>query len=406
MTLRFLLLTLPLAASIACGEGVLPEQGEVVYFLATEADEAKPFEIPDQGPTLTQAQISAYEPIVNGFLRNHDQLLPRADFRTQVERVESVFVIMGRYHELVAVYRKDYEAHGLQSTVADRLAWAYIRMGQRKKARALLDDLLRKSPEQAPLHFLDGAYWLQEQPQTQESGYKVIDAWRQAIRLDPNFAGFEGITAAVMQQQIDGLEKRLPPRPQLPEPPATDSADAGTPEAADSGASNVAVDEQEAPPEPPVVPNPPAEAAPLAEPSAPAQSQPTVVPATTEPKLDPTVEYKLLVAQAQIAEVEGRADEAERLYAKARTIDSDGFDARFGQLKLGWSVVSARNRIAREMRDLAKLKLTPRQAYDLAVFVWAKMSDNALARQLLQDIEKRDPAAAKRLQVAELLAKL
>lgn len=390
-------------AVVACDQGVQPDQRDAVWFTAVETDVPKPRPIEDPGPSLPAAQLTSYEPIIQGFLKNHPRLLEREDIKLQIERIENIFLASGRYHEIVALYRADVEKRGTASHVADRLAWAYIRLGQRKKAREWLDELLKARASDPMVHFLEGAFWIQAEPRGPDSLRKAVDAWKRVIELDPNFRGPENLDARVLAEEIARFEQAAGPAP--PPQSAVPSARAVVQRAigdALRAGPEAAELPTEPPPEPeqPVEPGQPAEAPPAepAEPTPPPPSSP-----------DHTIEqqYRLLVAKAQIALGRGEPEKAEDLYLQAKKLVPTGFDAEFGHLRAGWSVTSARNDIATKMRELAKREdLTARQRYDLGLFLWTQMSRPDLAREQFEKLKKQDPELAERVGAEGLMERM
>lgn len=368
----------------------MPEQQDVVWFTAVETELPEPELVPDPGPAMSKAQISSYEPIVNGFVKNHERLLARTDIRTQIERIENIFIALGRFHEIVAIYRDDVAVKGVQSHIADRLAWAYVRLGQRKLARDLLDELLVALPDNASVHFLDGAYWIQIGERTPEELQKVVSAWRRLLELDPQFVGPEGLDAAVIAAEVEKFEQQLEATP-----PAEPSAIELAKTVVEKVATAPAADAPEAIQQP---------AQPTQEPKT---DQPQTNPPTTTPPTTNHQQYRLLVAKGQIALSNGDARAAENHFLAARRLNPTGFEAEFGRLQAGWTQESARNTVAEGMRKLAQRDdLTPRQKYDLGVFLWTKMSRADIARPLLEAVVAEAPDLATRLDVPGLLQRM
>ncbi len=373
-----------------CSEGVQPDQREVVYFTAIETDQVEPEVIPDPGPSVTKAQSSGYDPIVNGFLQNHERLIAREDITTQIDRIERVFTALGKFHQLVAIYRDDYEERGVESHVADRLAWAYIRLGQRKKARETLDELLAARPQDPMVHFLDGAFYLQREQRTVEQMRNLVGSWKRVVELDPNFSGPEGLNAQVLKQQIAKFEQQI----EQVDP-------GGGPKAAVSSAGEMvwrALATAPTKPVPEVAPEP-------EEPQSPTipaegesdEEEPTegeeVAEAPTEPAPAPkgpktkAQRYRLLVAKGEIALSQGKYGEAKQMFLQARAVQPQGFDGEFGHLKARWAAEEqARNDVSTQMRALADRKgLTAKQKVELATFLWTKMARKDLAKRLYEE---------------------
>ena len=384
--MRFnLLLALLLSLTIvsACGKGVRPEARDSVRFSALETDAVESQVIQDPGPQANAEQLNTYKPIVQGVRDNRDDLFNRADVGGQLERIEGVFIATGEYLELVAYYQEAVEEKGADSAVGRRLAWGLIRLGQQKAARDLIDDLLEKSPDDALVHFLVGAFYLQNERSSVEDRKKAIDAWTRVLERDSGFRGYEGITAGMVKNQIDRMTASIPPEERDEEPPAV--------EALAAAAANGVIQKVN---EPEVPELKPAVAEGSEEPVAEGSEEPVAeVPDPTE--ADSGRQYKILVARGEMALAQSKFEEAETLFLQAKQIRPDGFSAELGQLEAGWGVESARNTIETRARTLAKRQLDGDQALRLGRFVWTRMNEGELARKLLEDAKKKAPGRAK-----------
>ncbi len=397
---RFSVLMLLLVLA-GCTDGVLPDQREVVYFSGLETDRAKPAEIPDPGPQLSDSQRRVYEPILEGFEENRDKLLEQPDISTQIERIESVYVGSGRYLELVAAYQKDVTEKGLESRVADRLAWGYVRLGMQNQARELLDQLKEASADDPNVWFLDGAYYLQWDPDEVESQQNFIAAWERAIALDPAYVGFEGIRAADMRRQLERVKTQLGPENLVsPMERTIQLASESVSQAPRVALASLAPDPE------------PAEDAPVeTEPSETeskdaTDSQPEAAAVETKTSA-PEAEYKTLIARGEMRLAQAKYKEAEDAFIAARTIRPTGFEAEFGQLRAGWGVETQRNRVSARARQLAERdNLSARQSYELGLFAYSKMSDETLARTLWERSKSLDSELAERVNIDDLLSKV
>lgn len=382
---------------VGCTDGLLPDQSETFYFSSLETRKASPEEIPDRGPQLSKSQADIYEPILEGFERNHKELLARSDIRDQIERIESVYVSLGRYVELVAMLQKDVEEKGAESHVIDRLAWGYIRLGMQNYARELLDQLQQARPQSADVWFLEGAFWLQWDSESTEARKNFVAAWERAVDLDPNYRGYEGITAENMKQQIERVRRLLgPDEPASPEERAFELASEAVQQAPRlalaKAVSNVvdAVDPNETDPD-----------------DTDSVDDNGDLGQEPAPERNAEREYALKVAQGNLYLSENKPRQAEDAFIAARTIKPQGFEAEFGQFRAGWGAEGQRNRVAAGIRGLAQRDdLTARQAYEVALFARSKMADKDLARELLERSQKLDPELAQTLNIQSLIDKL
>ena len=394
-----------LVAAVGCGEGVQPDQREVVYFTAVETDTPEPEVVEDPGSSVDPSQVTRSKPIVNGFIENHERLLAEDEIQRQIGRLERIFMATGDYHHFVAILRDDFELRGAESRVADRYAWALIRMGQRQAARKVLDALLAARPAEATVHFLDGAYWLQEQPREADDVRKTIDAWRRTLALDPAFRGFD-VTAQMLEGEIAALE------PQAEDAPATSDDDPGSArELAEALVKQAASADAAAEPQD--------EAADTAEPDAENTSEEAVDPPDVVAANDGTTptpeaasdtpseapdrnapmpmakQYRILVAKGEIALSQSAYEAAEQSFVQARAIKPNAFAAEFGQLQALWGKNEDRNEVANRLRRLAeKSDLTPQQRVDLGTFLWTKMARKDLAQKLFEAAKAADPSLA------------
>lgn len=392
------------ALASACGEGVQPDQREMVYFTAIETDtlEAQPIE--DPGVNLTPAQVTSSEKIVNGFILNHERLLPDVEIERRIESIENVFFALGRFHELMSIYRDDWEKRGTESHVADRYAWGLVRMGQRKKSREVVNKLLAARPNEGRIHFIDGAIYLQEQPPKSEDFPKIVKAWKRVLEVEPNYRGYEGINAQMLQVEIDKFEARIVPQ---------------TEKTALEQAAEIAKAAAQEPAEP-TEPTEPAEPAEPVEPAEPIEKPEPAEVVEVNAELDEPIEapsnpqppqhnneqqYRLQIARGQIALGQSDYRAAEEAFILAKGLKPGDFAAEFGHLAAGWGTMSARNDVAAGMRKLAERPdLKPAQRVELGVFLWSKLGRNDLAKAQWEAAKKADPSLAP--QVDKLLGQL
>jgi hypothetical protein len=398
-TIQWVMVSFLLVAGVAC-EGVVPERRDVRNFAPFQTAAPQPTQFEDRGPQLSEAEKNVYEPIIDGFQKNHEALLRRADIVEQLERIENVYVQAGRYLDLYAIYQKDVKAHGLESPAAERLAWGHIRLGQQQAARELIEDLVAGKGS-ATAYFLSGAYFMQWDGSTPEGQDQAAKAWKKTVELDPRFRGFEGITASMLNEQVVRLDAMLAANPPKPAPAST------TPVAAAAAVVEAAA-KVPVPVEVPVEAGAAAEVvepvAEVVEPVAVAPVEPVEAP---KPAMDLETQYRVAVARGELLAAEGNLKAAEDAFLIAKTFKADGVEAELGQLRAGWGLESARVEVARRMRLLSQRNdLTARQVYDIGLFAFSKMDDRAFAREMLTRVKTMDPALAAQLQVDQLLSRL
>ena len=360
-----------------------PDQRDIVYFAAIETDTLEPRTIPDPGVRLAPAQVSSSEKIVNGFLESHERLLGEEDVRRRIEQIENIFMLSGRFAELMVIFRDDFEKRGTDSHVADRYAWGLIRMGQRKRSREVINQLLVARPTDARIHFLDGAAYLQEQPPTASDFPKIVRAWERVIEFDPNYEGYDSITAEMLRLEIDRFKAQMPSS-ELAEVELAAQVEAQNPKPVETPPEPVEVVEEveeveevavEPVPEPAVVP-----------------------PAPRGPAHSDDQLYRLQIAKGQIAL--GRSDypAAEEAFILAKGLKPGDFEAEFGHLSAGWGTTAARHDVATGMRKLAERDdLTPAQRIELGTFLWTKLGRKDMAAEQWNAAKSADPSVAKRV---------
>ena len=390
-TVQWMVLGAVVSLGVAC-DGVQPERRDVRYFAPFQTSVPKPQQFEDRGPQLSDAEKNVYEPIVDGFQKNHTELLRRPDVTTQLERIENVYIEAGRYLDLYAIYQKDYAQFGVQSPTAERLAWGSIRLGQQNYARAVIDDLLQNKPT-ATAYFVEGAYWLQWDPSSSEAQAKSVAAWKKTLELDPRYRGFESITAGMIAEQVGRMEAALAKNP--PPAPAKDPIEAAR-EVVDQ-APDIAVAAANPAPAPEVAPEAPVEEV--------KPEQPPVAQAPT-PVQDVDTQYRIAIARAEMLASEGKQKQSEDLFLMAKALKPDGFEAEFGQLRVGWGSEDARPEVSRRMRLLSERKgLTARQYYEIGIFAFTKMQDKPMTSKMFDQVKALDPALATQLNVDGILSR-
>ena len=378
-----------------CGEGVLPESEEVVYFspLATSIPDARP--LPDGRPELSDEDRAAYMPIVESFRASGDELLRRPDVEARLQSIETVFALTGNYFELVALFQKEVEAHGVDSPVAPRLAWAYLQLGQQRLGRDLIDAIQKARPDDALSWLLEGAYWLDEAETSADAARKTIAAWTTVLEKDPNFPDFQGFNAETLRQRINALQARLPAEDAEP---AEDTAVAAAPEAPQPAEPAPAEAEAAAPEPEPVVAEeaPPAEETSAEEAPAPAPEPAPV--AQAEPSAP------ILAACGQIALSSGDAKAARRHFAEALKADPDHLDAAVGHLHASARLGADAPALTEAAQKLAERDDLPaRTAYELGLFGLRTLKEPDLARRFFDRVRRADPAFAERVRLDALM---
>ncbi len=385
-------------SGIGCGDGVLPADGGAQTFSPLQASPVTSRTLRAPPSNVPPEVLTNYGPIIDGFEKNAEVLLRRNDIEPRLEQIESVYVATGRYLELVAIYQSDIEKHGLDSAASASLVWAWMQIGQRKKARALTDRLLKEKPQSATVWFLEGAFWLPEAQTSSEAARKTIGAWQKTLELDPGFAKFKGFGVATIRQQITHLQQRVASSPlnaangqQSAVPPVEKPV---VEEVAEQEVAEVVEPVVEVPE---VVEEKPAE-----------QVEEVEALAQEMEKIEKPVESAdVLVAQGQIALSRGQQAQARMFYARAITLEADNIGAAVGMFNLRRIEGAEREVLQKELRTLAAHpKMTAQHAYELGMFAVRGAKDNAQAIELFERCEQLDAAYAERAGVPALIKRL
>lgn len=340
----------------------------------------------DPGPPVDLEKRPDYQKILQGFRDNADALFQRSDIHQKIDQIERVFMGTGKYLELVEIYQDVVEKEGLDSSAAPRLAWAYIRLGQRKQARAFLDRLEENRREDAIVAFLDGAFWFNEAQESEEAIGKAVDAWERALELDPDFRGFSGLTADSVRRKVKQLQQASPAarRPSSGSESEDDaearSARSPDPSEAEPGESRGRGESDHRP----------------STGDKPPENEASDADTPDKPPVP------LLLTRADMAYSQGETGKAKRLYAQVLNRDADNVGAEFGMIRVLWKQNPHDQDLSKRARKLAERDdLDPRDAYELGLFARAKLDLPDLTNELWERIRLQDPELAKKLGIAE-----
>ncbi len=355
-----------------------------------------PIRIKDKLPAFSKEKSEQFTAIMDGFSKNASSRFSDPELIRHIDRIEAIYIESGRYLELTKLYEDEYTEKGKDAKMIDRLAFAYIRLGQDKAARDLLDEIGEIRPGSADLHFLEGSFWMR-QPRTIPNLTNALKAWVKVLELEPDYVGFERMDKRTIQPIIDRL-RRVVPADKLIE-----KVDVKKPTEIP-----VAVEKKE---EEKIEPLPEKE---VPEKEVKGEIKPEANPEEVAPeKVAPPVakrsvddEYLLKIAMAEIAVSEGNFDKGDRLYEEAKVLKPDGFEAEFGPLRSKWRFEPARNKISVSVRKLALRKLNAKQAYQVGLFVFSNMNAKKLARDLFESVQKQDPDFAKEVGLEALLVQV
>ena len=437
------IIALPCALALissACVEGSEPTGRPVITRSALEQDVYASTRILDPGTGTPQDEIDKLGSLFESFEKNAPRLLRQNDLGPRVEMIERAYITSGRYMDLVAIYRKDVEEHGLKEGLSPiRLTWAMVRLGQEDEAKRLLGEILALRPTDADAWFLYGAYWIKYARSSSDAAKKVVLAWRKVVELDPNFRGFEGINAPTLKRETDAIAKGTPILPgelelleatltSKAKEPATSPTDEKTP-------TDVTTPDGEAPSEQPGEATPdettaiPAENAPVetvvpedvakettpvvdnvAE-TAPSPTPPTPEKTGPEPMTVLMGRAQLALAQGENAQAAGFIRAAISAHAPEGKFDKlaeskQGSGDIFALVRISWQSNHDRNGAARAFRGLATRVKGEKDAtltYEMAMFAWKEMEDRPLAIELFEQFASLDPERARSMNIDKVI---
>ena len=204
----------PLCLLGCLDQGAAPVGLEPVRFTPFETREFTTTEMSDSKPSLPPQQQEQLDTLIATFAPKAPAFLQSPEAMARIEGIEQAYLQTGRVFELIELYHRDIAQHGANhSLAAPRLLWLYIRLAQDTEARELLASLLRAQPENPDVWFLYGAYWIKEAKESKEAATKFILGWSKALELDPDYTGFEKITADILRREVGSFMLRTPVAP-------------------------------------------------------------------------------------------------------------------------------------------------------------------------------------------------
>ncbi|MFB6350693.1 MAG: hypothetical protein ABEN55_17290 [Bradymonadaceae bacterium] len=399
----------------ACSSSDGGGDDSTVYFTPLERQKSVTESVEPPSPPISLEDRPSYQQIISGFRTRAVELLKRDGIEQRLEQIERVFLGTGKYLELVAIYQDAYEKLGAESPVAERLAWSYIRLGQRKQARKLLDELKQARSDDATVAFLEGFYWMNTGQKSPKALARAVLQWRRVLELDPDFSGFRRVSARSLKAQIGRIERRLPKAPEAIVGGETagdggpkaegrgQKAEGGGPKAEDGGQKAQgggpmragASDQTGA-----------AGREETSETSSARQEQ--AESAETKPsetaqkggddKSQGQTPTGVVMMRADKALESGELNKADRLYRKVLDREPEHVGARMGLLRVGWKSDPDNPETVKYARQLASSgDLSARQAYELSLFAKVRLKKPKLAESLRQRVRELDPEFAKKV---------
>ncbi|MGM0556799.1 MAG: tetratricopeptide repeat protein [Myxococcota bacterium] len=419
--LETVVLLLLLSLLIGCGKGTVDSERDPVYFSPLEDHELEPKIHEDPGPAMSAEERQQIQPVIEGFRQNARRVLVKPDIGQRISQIESIFIASGHIFELADIYQGLVEEEGVSSPAAPRLAWILLQLGQEKQARMWIDRLLVEYPGRASSWYLDAIYHLPRLRESNAAAARIVYSWNRSQSEDTtSLAGFGQRQMTMVGQQVAQLEERLSKaaldraEKDLAELLATPISELETPpglkdEAAEAAPEEDLVDDEQqgqvdegarsddSPTEQQEQNTDNAQGSPddTRQPAPPANR--------SEEKTEPV---KITVARGTIALANDDTEKAMQMFQAALQREPDNVEAKLGMARAGWTVEEMKNQSASVIRQLAaRDDLTPRQTYEIGLFAFSKMDDNALATKLWEQVADDDPELAKRVGLNELLEK-
>ncbi len=394
------------AALLGCGDGVLADGDDVLYFNPWNAGEVTPRTVEDREPVSSPQDASNYDEVVQGFTEQSTTLLERSDVNDVLAPIEQSFMLSGQYLDLVDLYRAHYERRGTDSVAAPALAWTYLQIGNEPALAEVTSALIDEQPDDPLTWVIVGNTHLRDADTSISSARRALEAFERIFELDPQFSGFKGAEPQLIQQQIEALQMRVPDDPEQ-ELAALEEMEeeAAAPMHHTDGEAPPAV-EVEDPEEIEEIeetePEEPEEIEELEEPEeieAPAEAD-----EIDEPVDDVQAIHHVLLGQQAFQRGSAHYSEAEQHFRSALALDPDNMDAELGMLRLAERLDGPDERLVEAVDRLTDRDLSAQQALDLGLFCLRRLNDRDRATSLLKRVKEKDPSLARRVDVDSLLA--
>ncbi len=362
-----------------CADEFVPDVDGHVYHWNWQQTTETSRVIQDRMPQVPEAEEQHYREVVERFNSRAPMLFERDDIISQLRHLEQVYMLSGRYLELVALYEADVDRRGVESRVAPALVWAYVQLGQERAARDLVQELIEARPDEASTWVVAGAFHLQRAQTSTEAARNARDAFATALEVEPEFAGFMGFTTNLLTMQVRELSRRIPDEPRvIGEPEVEEEAEevAEVEEEVEEVEAAEEVAEVEEAEEAEEAPEPPQERA----------------------------SHHVALGQGAMQLGRDHFEEAQQHFQRALRVEPDNLDAAIG-LMLVAARSGAPDDLVRDQLDLIADQdhLTARQAYELGLFARRSLNDHTRATSLLERVRQLDPAFAERVGVDALL---
>jgi tetratricopeptide (TPR) repeat protein len=203
------LLFVAMMSLVGCRPATGADTASKIWFQPLEQQRPTAEPLAMATPPADADEFDRFDPVFRGVEARPVELFERSNIGRWADKIEDIYLRSGRYLELAGLYQQVVDEMGVGSRAAPRLAWVYVRLGQRHLAGPLLDKLLAEQPDNASVHFVNGAYWFNDARNSRQAAARAIRSWETTLSLNPNFSGFGPFESRSLQQQIDRLRSRL-----------------------------------------------------------------------------------------------------------------------------------------------------------------------------------------------------
>lgn len=369
-----------------CGDGVSLDRAEVVYFSPFRQEAVQVKKVEDRLPPLTEQERAQTDELIAEFHRQAPRAAQRPAQGDELDAIEQIFLVSGRYLELVQIYEENVKNFGIDSWMAPELAWAYMQIGDEIRAKELIGKLKEERGDEAQVWILAGTYDLSEAETSPVAARRAREAFERALELEPEFAGFKGVDAGLLRNQIAELRQRE----------GAPAAQVREDRVGEQGQQEPAAVVEVAPEE--EVVDEPQEVEEVEE--APKEVPPQAAPVQRSPQEIQEAAHFVVLGQAAMQRGESGYVEAQRYFQQALALEGDNLDAALGLLLLAGRTGAPEAMLRAQVERIAEAPhVSARQVYDLALFVRRRLNDQALAISLLKQVQELDPSFAERVGV-------
>ena len=415
---------------MACDDGVLADDANLVYLTPWTQGAAEPTQVRDRMPELAEEDKENARRVIASFEEQPEVLLERPGVTEILGQVERSYLLSGNYFRLVDIYHRQFERYGTDSVAAIALAWVYVQLGNEVELEKLKSQLVQARPDDPLTWVIVGEANMRRATESLQAAARARDGFEKVLELDPEFREFKSLNRTRLEQQLQWLRTQVPDDVALEDIEEEATAPMHHLDGTDPSEQAVVTAEEEEE----VEQQQRQEAEDRAE--AEAQELAPNIAEVAESMADDVLdgedeaaEEEMVDEEAMVDEQEpekqdqrrqalryvlsgqqalqqggGRLSEARRDFEQALEYDPDHVDAKIGLLRVDARLDSAtRAELTEGVDQLAEGNLTAQQAYDLGLFCLRSLNDRDRATSLLKRVEEKDPSFARRVGVDSLL---